>query len=32
MSQSVDTGIPDQQLEQIVHGLSRVLADSYTLT
>ena len=31
MSQAVDIGIPDQQLENIVHGLSRVLADSYTL-
>ena len=31
MSQSVDTDISDQQLDQIVHGLSRVLADSYTL-
>jgi starvation-inducible DNA-binding protein len=31
MSQSVDIGIPNQQLEKIVHGLSSVLADSYTL-
>lgn len=31
MSQTIDIGIPDQQLEKIVHGLSRVLADSYTL-
>ena len=31
MSQTIDTTIPDQQLETIVHGLSRVLADSYTL-
>lgn len=31
MSQSVDIGIPNQQLDKIVHGLSSVLADSYTL-
>ena len=31
MSQVVDIGIPDQKLATIVHGLSRVLADSYTL-
>jgi len=31
MSQAVDIGIPNEQLEKIVHGLSRVLADSYTL-
>ena len=31
MSQEVRTGIPGEQLDQIVHGLSRVLADSYTL-
>jgi starvation-inducible DNA-binding protein len=31
MSQTVDIGIPDEQLDRIIHGLSRVLADSYTL-
>ncbi len=31
MSQTVKTGIADEQLEEIVHGLSRVLADSYSL-
>jgi len=31
MSQSVDIGIADAQLEKVVHGLSRVLADSYSL-
>ncbi len=31
MSRSVSIGIADDQLEQIVHGLSRVLADSYSL-
>jgi len=31
MSSSVSIGIADDQLEQVVHGLSRVLADSYSL-
>ena len=31
MSQSVAIGIADEKLEEIVHGLSRVLADSYSL-
>ncbi|WP_250446125.1 Dps family protein [Actinotalea sp. C106] len=31
MSIPVDIGIPDEQRGQIVHGLSKVLADSYTL-
>lgn len=31
MSQTVQIGIPEDDLEKIVHGLSRVLADSYTL-
>ncbi|MCA1781699.1 MAG: Dps family protein [Dermatophilaceae bacterium] len=31
MSSSVSIGIADDQREQVVHGLSRVLADSYSL-
>jgi starvation-inducible DNA-binding protein len=31
MSQSIDIGISPEKLDQIVQGLSRVLADSYTL-
>ena len=31
MSRSVNTGIADEQRGEIVHGLSRVLADSYSL-
>lgn len=31
MSQTVKIGIADEQLEEIVHGLSQVLADSYSL-
>jgi starvation-inducible DNA-binding protein len=31
MSTPVDIGIPEQQREAVVHGLSQVLADSYTL-
>ena len=31
MSIPVDIGIPDEQRARIVHGLSSVLADSYTL-
>jgi starvation-inducible DNA-binding protein len=31
MSRSVSIGIADDQLEQIIHGLSRVLASSYSL-
>jgi starvation-inducible DNA-binding protein len=31
MSVAVDIGIPNDQLDKIVHGLSKVLADSYTL-
>jgi len=31
MSRSVNTGIADEQIGEIVHGLSRVLADSYSL-
>jgi starvation-inducible DNA-binding protein len=31
MSQTVHIGIPEDDLENIVHGLSRVLADSYTV-
>jgi starvation-inducible DNA-binding protein len=31
MSSTIDIGIPDDQRAEIVHGLSRVLADSYSL-
>jgi starvation-inducible DNA-binding protein len=31
MSQSVAIGIADEKLDEIVHGMSRVLADSYSL-
>jgi starvation-inducible DNA-binding protein len=31
MSTTIDIGIPDERRDEIVHGLSRVLADSYSL-
>jgi len=31
MSQTVNIGIAEEQVGEIVHGLSRVLADSYSL-